>query len=70
MNISPAWEGALRGFGLVVLVAVLGWLSNAANLNGVASTSVVTIITVIAAAIENSIKAGGNGAMFGMIKPR
>ena len=70
MNISPAWEGALRGLGAVVLVAVLSWLSNAANLNGLVGPGLVTIITMIAAAIESSMKASGSGALFGMIKPR
>jgi hypothetical protein len=70
MNISPAWEGALRGLGAVILVSVLAWLSNAANLNGLMAPSAVTIITMIAAAVESSMKASGSGALFGAVKSR
>ena len=69
MNISsPALLGAIRGLGFVLLVAVLGWLGDATNLQGIFSPAVDSLIAIIALAIEHSIEAKTGSAMFGAIK--
>lgn len=70
MKISPAVLGALRTLGILVLVTVLSWLSNAANLQGVFSPVVVSVITILAGALEQSlsVKSGNTTALFGAVK--
>lgn len=64
---SPAAIGALRGLLVVVIMAVVTWLANSANLNGVVSTSLATIISMVALAIEHSMASGTNTALFGAV---
>lgn len=68
MNISPAWTGALRSLGILVLMSVLSWLSVQANVAPLFGTTASGIIVLIVAAIENSIKENGGGSLFGAIK--
>lgn len=68
MQLSPAKLGALRALGVVVLMAVLTFFGNTANLNGVFSTSVAAIISMIALALEHSLEASTGNAMFGAVR--
>lgn len=67
MILSPAQLGALRALGVVVLMAVLTWLGDTANLNGIVSTSVAAVISMIALGIEHTLASGTGTAMFGAV---
>ena len=51
--------GFLRGLGLVVLLAVLSWLANAANLSGLVNPTVGSLIAVIALTLEHAFSPAG-----------
>jgi uncharacterized membrane protein len=70
MKISPALALMLKGLGLTVLLAVLAFFSNAANLNGVLPEVVVGIIALVASRIESTIKEGSGKALFGAARVR
>ena len=59
--------GALRGLGLVVLLAVLGFLANAANLQAFVNPTVAGLISVVALALEGALSPKGT-ALFGSVK--
>lgn len=56
---SQAVIGALRGIGLVVLLAVLAWLANAANLSGLVNPTVGSLIAIIALTLEHAFSPPG-----------
>lgn len=64
---SPVILGFIRAIGTVVLMAVLTYLGNQANLNGVVDTGLAAIISGIALAIEHSIEAKTGKALFGAV---
>ncbi len=68
MTITPAVSGFLKGLLLVVIAAVVGFFSDAANLNGVLPPVLVTIVVALASAIESSIKASTGTALFGAVR--
>ena len=70
MNVSPALAGFVKGLGTVVVFAVVGYLANSANLDGVVSTSLATILAGIFSQIETVLKARSNGekGLFGAVK--
>ena len=67
---SQASIGALRGLGLVVLLAALSWLANAANLSGLVNPTVGSLITVIALTLEHTFSPAGTvfGGLVGIRK--
>lgn len=65
---NAATIGALRALGVVVLFAIVNWLSNAANLNGVVSPALAGFISMLALAFEHQYEASGGGALFGAVK--
>lgn len=65
---SPALLGFLRGIGMVVLAAVLSYLGDEANLSGIVSASLATIVSGIALSLEHSLESKGKGALFGAVK--
>lgn len=68
MKISPAWEGALRSLGILVLMSVLSWASVQANLSPLIGTTASAFVVMLAAAIENSIKSATGAALFGAVR--
>jgi hypothetical protein len=67
MKISPALLGAARSLLAVVVMAIVTWLANSANLNGVVAPAIGTIISMLALSCENWLSAQGNTALFGMV---
>ena len=69
MNISPLVAGFLKGILLAAIGAIVLYLSNAANLNGVVSPILATLIAAIASSIESNMKATSNGTtgLFGAV---
>ncbi len=61
--------GLLRGLGMVVLTAVLNYLANAANLQGIVSPTIASLISVVVLAIEHGVSAPGT-ALFGAVRSR
>lgn len=70
MKINPALEGFLRGVGLVVLTAIVSYLTDASHLAFINNPLVVTLIIGLAASFENHLKDNGAGALFGAVRPR
>lgn len=66
-GISPAVLGMLRALLVAIIMTVVTYFANAANLNGVVSGSLATIISMIALAIEHSMASGTNTALFGAV---
>lgn len=57
----------MRGIGLVVLTAAVGFLADASHLAFIGNPMVVTVIVALAASWENSLKEKGQGALFGTV---
>lgn len=68
INLSPAWSGAIRSLGIVVLMSVLSWASVQANIVPLLGTVGAGIVVMLAAALENSIKSSTGNALFGAVK--
>lgn len=67
---SPAFLGFIRGIGFAVLVAILTFVGNAANLSGVLNPATASLIAALALAIEHAIQGSTGNALFGMVKAR
>lgn len=64
----PSWvEGALRGAGTVILIALLTYFSDATNLAFISNPFVIGLITSAALAWEQSLKDKGHGGLFGAV---
>ena len=70
MTITPAWASALKTLGILVALAVLGFLSDVANLQPLFGATASSIIVIVAAAIEAKIKAESGKALFGAARVR
>lgn len=68
ITLSPAIIGFLRGLGMVALLAVLTYLGNAANLTGIVTPVLATLIASAALAFENSLTAKTGNALLGAVK--
>lgn len=63
---TQAQLGFVRALGIVIITAVLGYLGDASNLNGVVSTSAAAIISGIALSLEHYMAGKKPGsALFG-----
>ena len=66
---NPLLLGALRGLGVAVLIAILSWLGNAANLPFL-NPETATLVAAVALAIEHQIEAKTGKALFGAARLR
>ena len=64
---TPAILGALRGLLAAVIMAVVTWLANSANLNGVVAPAIGAIVSMVALAIEHAMASGTTTALFGTV---
>lgn len=64
---NPIIIGALRGLGLVILLAVLGYLADATHLQGLVSPTTAGLISIVALALEQGLSPKGT-AMFGSVR--
>ena len=60
--------GFLRGLGVVILIAVLGYVGNAANWAFLENPWLAGLIAAVAAAIEHNIEDKKGRALFGAVK--
>lgn len=67
---NSATIGALQGLLVAVIMAIVTWLANSANLNGVVSTSMAGIISMIALSIERYMASGTSTALFGSVSTK
>ena len=67
---SPAVLGFFRAILVAVIMAVVTFLANAANLNGVVSGGLATLIAAVALAIEHSMASGTTTALFGTVSTK
>lgn len=65
---SKSAIGFLRGLGMVILIAVLGYLGTASNLTLIANPFVAGLIASVALAVEHSVQAKTGKALFGAIR--
>jgi hypothetical protein len=70
MKITPAWASFFKTLGIVVALAILGFLSDAANLEPVFGVTGSALVVAIVSAIEAKIKAATGSAFFGAVKVR
>lgn len=68
-KVSPAVAGFLKGIMLAVVVAVVGFLSDATNLALISNPTIVVLIVAVSSSIESSLKAksGGTKGVFGAV---
>jgi hypothetical protein len=68
-TISPALGGFIKGLLGVVVLVVVSYLANAANLNGLLNPSLAVLVAAIFSAVESQLKAnsGGTTALFGAV---
>lgn len=67
MNVSPAVLGVIRSLGFVVILALVHWLSDAANLHGIMNEGLATLIATIALSFDHSLEAKTGTAAFGAV---
>lgn len=67
MTLTPAQLGALRALGVAIILMVVTWLADIANVNIFISGPVATIISMLALAAENYLSAGSTTALFGAV---
>ncbi len=60
--------GLLKGLGVAVLGAVLSYLANAANLQGIVSPPVAALLAAIALGLHDHIEVKTGAVLFGAIK--
>ncbi len=72
LSMSPAIISFIKGVGVVVLFAVLTYLGDAANLSGILSPVLATVIASMVSAYEAHLKeqSGGTTALFGAVSVR
>lgn len=70
MTLTPAQLGLARGLGVAILLAVLTFIGDSANLNGIVSVSAASIISGLALSLEHYLeaKSGNTTALFGAVK--
>ena len=64
---SPAILGALRGLLAAVIMAVVTWLGNSANLQGIVAPAIGTFVSMVALSIEHYMASGTTTALFGTV---
>ena len=64
---SPAILGALRALLAAIIMAVVTWLANSANLNGVVAPAIGAIVSMVALSIEHYMASGTTTALFGTV---
>lgn len=67
---NPALLGALRGLGLVVLVAVLTYVGDASHLTFISNPWIEALIASAALALEHQIEDKTGKALFGAAKTK
>lgn len=70
MEISPVVLGILRALGVVVIVAVVGFFANAANLVPFVGEGLAGLIAMIALAVEHYLEAKNGTALFGAVRSK
>lgn len=68
MTLTPVQLGALRGLLAAVIMAVVTWLANSANLNGIVAPAIGAIVSMIALSIEHYMAAGTTTALYGTVR--
>jgi len=70
MNMSPAVAGFIKGLLGVMVLVIVSYLADAANLTGLLNPTIATIVAGAFSALESSLKAqsGGTTALFGFAK--
>lgn len=65
---NPYVLGFLRALGFALLTALLNFLANVTNLNGIVTPGVAAIIAALALSLEHGIASKTGSALFGAVK--
>ncbi len=64
---NPKLIGVLQALGLSLLMALLAFLANSANLGGLVNPEMATLVAAVALAVENTINAKSGKSLFGLV---
>ena len=64
---NPKLIGFLQAIGLALILTILSFLANAANLQGLVNPEMATLVAAVALAIENTINAKNGKSLFGLV---
>ncbi len=67
IQMNPKLIGVLQALGLALILTVLSFFANVANLNGLVNPEMATLVAAIALAIENTINAKNGKSLFGLV---
>lgn len=65
LNLTPAQLGLIRGLGVAILMVVLKYVGDTANLNGLVSDGTAAIVSMFALSIEHYIESRTGSSLFG-----
>lgn len=68
MTLTPAQNGFLKQLVMVVIMAIVAFAANAANLSPVLGGTAALIISALASSIESHIKANTGNGLFGAVR--
>lgn len=70
-TLFPAWLlGLLRAIGVLVVVTIIKYLANAADLTPFMSSSVASIVAAAALMLEHTIESQTGTALFGLVRTK
>lgn len=67
-TISPQLVTFLKALGMVAIIAILTYLSDASHFNGFVGPGVGAILAIVASTLETHLKQGTDTALFGTVK--
>lgn len=70
MTLTPAQNGALKQLLMIVVLGVVAFLANAANLTPFMSAGIATIVSMLASSLESHIRATSGQGLFGAVNVR
>lgn len=70
MTLTPAQNGAIKQFLILILLAVAGFVADAANVSPFLGTTAAAILSIVASSLESKIKADSGRGLFGAAKVR
>lgn len=68
MTMTPAFNGFIKGIGLVILTSVLAFVANVGNTEPLLGIGAATLVAGIASALESHIRANTGKGLFGATK--
>lgn len=67
-TISPQLVSVIKSLGVVIIFAVLTWLSDAGHISVLVGGPIAGLVAAVASWLETDLKQGTNTALFGSVK--